>query len=127
MASAMGLRQVLPVQTKRMITPDMRLRVDASIAPSSDDGPALVFNPNLRARRSQVGRPRVDDHVQFGEIPERKCRGRLRFPHGRRGNLQDQRGGHELEHRSYERVGRASQRNSSLGRDELPSLVRADG
>ena len=70
MASAMGLRQVLPVHTKRMMTLDVSASVAASINARTFDAPAIVVDANHSGEILIMRGSGVDDHVQPGQSPQ---------------------------------------------------------
>ena len=83
MASAMGLRQVFPVQTNRMITLEDCMSVAASTTPglSMDQRPSSILT--TVANCWILGRPGVDHHVKTREPAQRVGRRGDRVLRGR--------------------------------------------
>ena len=123
-ASAMGLRQVLPVQTNRMIRLAVSARVAASITPCAFDAPALLVDLDHRGELPVLRRPGVDHHVDAGQPAQGIGRRGDRML-GRRHHRDDQGRRQEPQHVADDRLSGLRRATSPFGEiSDLTSLGR---
>ena len=126
MASAMGLRHVLPVQTNRMIRLALSARVAASITPSRSMLQLILVDLDHRRELLILRRPGVDHHVEPGQAAQRLGRRRDRVL-GSRHHRDDERRRQKPQHVADDRLSRAAQRDVAVRRDQRLDLARASG